>query len=109
MDDPLQAKAYAEADFSCGDEALINRLQEPTTGSVWIDSRSIAEASVTSYRRRVVYLAQTPAMVSGSVSDNLTFSFHFAAARRSLQPTTVVFGVHVVRRRCFSRAHQMVM
>ena len=45
MDDPLQAKAYAEADFSCGDEALINRLQEylislckiPSPGSMIVD------------------------------------------------------------------------
>ena len=45
MDDPLQARAYAEADFSCGDEALIQRLQEylislckiPSPGSMIVD------------------------------------------------------------------------
>ena len=75
----------------CGKSSLlrlITRLQEPTTGSIWIDGRPGAEAPVTSYRRRGVYLAQTPVMVAGSVGDNLTFPFRFDVADRTAEPTT---------------------
>lgn len=74
----------------CGKSSLlrwITRLQEPTTGSIWIDDRPGGEVPVTGYRRRVLYLAQTPVMVAGSVGDNLTFPFDFSAAGRTAKPT----------------------
>ena len=45
MNDPLQAKAYADADFSCGDDAFVSRLQQylvslnklPVAGSLIVD------------------------------------------------------------------------
>ena len=67
----------------CGKSSLlrlINRLEEPTSGTLSIDGRPGNDAPVTAYRRRVPYLQQTPVMVPGTVLDNLTLPFRFAAA-----------------------------
>ena len=67
----------------CGKSSLlrlINRLQEPTCGSLLIDGRPCHEVPVTAHRRRVPYLQQTPVMVPGTVLDNLVLPFSYAAA-----------------------------
>ena len=56
---------------------LLNRLGEPSSGSISIDGQSLAETEVTSYRRRVGYVQQTPILISGNVHDNLTLPFRY--------------------------------
>ncbi|MDX1615507.1 MAG: phosphate ABC transporter ATP-binding protein [Candidatus Promineifilaceae bacterium] len=52
---------------------LLNRLDEPTTGTVWLaghDYRSVPPAEL---RRRVGLVAQRPYLFPGTVADNLRF------------------------------------
>ena len=50
---------------------LLNRLDDPVRGDILFDGRPIAEYMVTTLRRRVAFVFQTPVMFSGTVSDNL--------------------------------------
>lgn len=56
---------------------LMNRLQEATSGEILIDGRLIATYEVTSLRRNIGYVQQTPIMIPGSVEDNFNFPFQF--------------------------------
>ena len=50
---------------------LLNRLDDPTSGEVWFDGRTITSYPVGALRRRVGFVFQRPAMFPGSVADNL--------------------------------------
>jgi putative ABC transport system ATP-binding protein len=52
---------------------LLNRLDEPTAGSVWLEGRDYRELPPTELRRRVGMLMQSPHLFSGTVADNLSF------------------------------------
>ncbi len=63
---------------------LLNRLGEPSFGSIAYAGTPLAETEVTQYRRRVGYVQQTPILISGTVFENLTLPFKFKASN---QPT----------------------
>jgi putative ABC transport system ATP-binding protein len=65
---------------------LMNRLQEPTGGEILLDDRPIRDYDVTSLRRRIGYVQQTPVMLEGSVADNLLLPFRFRSARQRTSP-----------------------
>ena len=65
---------------------LLNRLQEPTTGQILVDGKPISTYEITSLRRKIGYVQQTPIMVPGSVKDNLSFPAQFRAARGRKPP-----------------------
>jgi putative ABC transport system ATP-binding protein len=50
---------------------LLNRLDDPTAGSVAFDGRPITSYPVGALRRRVGFAFQSPAMFPGTVADNL--------------------------------------
>ena len=50
---------------------LLNRLDDPTSGTVWFNGRPITEYPVGSLRRRVGFVFQRPTMFPGTVADNL--------------------------------------
>ena len=50
-------------------------------GDVLWNGKQIADADVPAYRRDVVYLQQQPAMIEGTVEDNLQLPFRFAVNR----------------------------
>lgn len=56
---------------------LMNRLQEATSGEILIDGQPIATYEVTSLRRKIGYVQQTPIMIPGSIEDNFDFPFQF--------------------------------
>ena len=56
---------------------LMNRLQETTTGEILIDGKPIVTYEVTSLRRKIGYVQQTPIMIPGSIEDNFDFPFQF--------------------------------
>jgi putative ABC transport system ATP-binding protein len=60
---------------------LLNRLGEPTSGSIAADDEPLTDSDVTSYRRRVGYVQQTPILVPGSVHDNLTLPFGYKSSQ----------------------------
>lgn len=53
---------------------LINRLDEPTSGDIFFNGRSITAYAPTDLRRRVGYLFQTPYLFDGSIADNLRYA-----------------------------------
>ena len=67
---------------------LLNRLQTPTSGRIYLDEKPIDHFEVPVLRRQVAYLQQTPIMVPGSVTDNLLLSYQFRISRVQSQPTT---------------------
>lgn len=50
---------------------LLNRLDDPTRGTVFFKGEPITSYPVIELRRRVGFVAQTPAMFAGTVEDNL--------------------------------------
>ena len=56
---------------------LMNRLQDTTSGEILIDGKPIATYEVTSLRRKIGYVQQTPIMIPGSIEDNFDFPFQF--------------------------------
>ena len=59
---------------------LLSRLMDATTGSIEIDDHPVDSIDVTSLRRRIGYVQQTPVMKLGTVRDNLRFPFLLKAA-----------------------------
>jgi putative ABC transport system ATP-binding protein len=59
---------------------LLNRLNEPTSGTISSDSTLLTNTEVTAYRRRVGYVQQTPILISGTVHENLTLPFSYKSA-----------------------------
>ncbi len=52
---------------------LLNRLDEPTGGTVWLDGQDYRSLPPRELRRRVGMVMQTPALFDGTVADNLRF------------------------------------
>jgi putative ABC transport system ATP-binding protein len=52
---------------------LVNRLDEPTSGTCFIDGLDYRELPPRELRRRVGLVLQTPFLFSGTVADNLRF------------------------------------
>lgn len=51
---------------------LLNRLDEPTEGTVYLDGRDYRDIDPLTLRRRVGFVPQAPALLSGTVADNVT-------------------------------------
>ena len=62
---------------------LLNRLTEPTSGTIYSDGTTLSSTEVTGYRRRVGYVQQTPILISGTVLENLTLPFRYKSATTS--------------------------
>lgn len=52
---------------------LANRLEEPTGGRILLDGQDIASLDVRELRRRVGMVFQVPALLEGTVADNIAF------------------------------------
>jgi putative ABC transport system ATP-binding protein len=52
---------------------LLNRLDEPTAGTVFLDKKDYREIAPRELRRRVGMLLQQPFLFPGSVAENLAF------------------------------------
>lgn len=69
---------------------IISALDDASEGCLYFDDTAIANYPMPEYRARVMYLPQRPAMVEGSVRDNLQIAFRFEQHRkRKLDPDTV--------------------
>ncbi len=51
---------------------LLNRLNEPTAGTVYLDDQDYRQLSPQQLRQRIGYIAQTPALQPGTVLENVT-------------------------------------
>lgn len=52
---------------------LLNRLDEPTSGTVFLDGKDYREISPRDLRRRIGMVMQTPYLFPGTIADNLRF------------------------------------
>src|SRR6266403_1271896 len=52
---------------------LLNRLDEPTTGTVYLDNVDYRQIAPRELRRRVGMVTQRPFLFPGTVADNLRF------------------------------------
>ena len=50
---------------------LLNRLDDPTSGSIHLDGRPLGTYPVRALRQRIGFLFQTPVIFPGTVADNL--------------------------------------
>lgn len=50
---------------------MLNRLEEPTAGTLWFHGTPYAELSATTLRRRVAMVFQVPVIFPGTVRENL--------------------------------------
>ena len=57
-------------------------LDAPTSGQVLWNHRPIANADIPEYRSRICYLSQRPALIDGTVLDNLRFPFSLKSLRK---------------------------
>ena len=58
----------------------LNRLAEPRAGTIVLDGTDIRALDPPALRRRVALVAQTPAMLPGSVEDNLAYGLDTLSA-----------------------------
>jgi ABC-type multidrug transport system fused ATPase/permease subunit len=56
---------------------LINRLEEPSAGDIFFNSRRLASYSPPLLRRSILYIQQTPTAIDGTVRQNLLLGFTF--------------------------------
>jgi putative ABC transport system ATP-binding protein len=66
---------------------LINRLSEPTRGSILVDGKMLTELPVLEHRRSIAYLQQVPVMLDGTVRYNLLLPFGYAVAKGVSKPS----------------------
>lgn len=66
---------------------LVNRLIEPTAGSVWVDGRNVAEADVVELRRNIGYVIQSVGL------------FPHLTARQNVELVPSISGVPAAQRR----------
>lgn len=66
---------------------LLVRLEEPTSGNIVFQGQPITALAPAELRRQVGLLGQTPALVPGTVKENLLLPFSFAAHRARPLPT----------------------
>ncbi len=64
---------------------ILARLKAPSAGQVMLEGRPWTEFPPVSWRRRVFYLAQKPAVFDGTVRDNLVKPFELKAVRKDLE------------------------
>ena len=65
----------------------LNRLAEPESGTIGLDGEDIRRVAPQVLRRRVALVAQAPAMLPGTVADNLAYGARRAARRRPRRGT----------------------
>jgi ABC-type multidrug transport system ATPase subunit len=68
------------------------RPEEPDAGTVTVEGRNVRELDPCALRRRVGLVAQTPAMLPGSVRDNLAYAAG-AVPERALRAAAVRAGL----------------
>lgn len=70
-------------------------LDAPTSGQILWNNRPIANAEIPHYRSHISYLSQRPALIEGTVEDNLRFPFSLRtlhARRFDLAAVTTLLG-----------------
>jgi len=70
-------------------------LDAPTSGQILWNGQPVANADIPHYRSHISYLSQRPALLDGTVQDNLRFPFSLKTLRKrrfDLQAVTTLLG-----------------
>lgn len=70
-------------------------LDAPTSGQILWNSQPIADLEIPHYRSHIGYLSQRPALLEGTVEDNLRFPFSLKTLRQrsfDMQAVTALLG-----------------
>ncbi|WP_455827887.1 ABC transporter ATP-binding protein [Pseudomonas kilonensis] len=70
-------------------------LDAPTSGQILWNSQPIADLEIPHYRSHIGYLSQRPALLEGTVEDNLRFPFSLKTLRKrsfDMQAVTALLG-----------------
>ena len=70
-------------------------LDAPTSGQILWNGQPVANADIPHYRSHISYLSQRPALLEGTVQDNLRFPFSLKTLRKrrfDLQAVTTLLG-----------------
>lgn len=59
-------------------------LEAPDSGEVLWSHQVVTSALIPRYRSRVIYIAQRPALIDGSVEDNLRFPYSLAVFKKQV-------------------------
>lgn len=73
--------------------SLILRFYRPTAGEIWFDGRPASEYELSSLRRRIGYVPQSPVLFSGTVLDNLRYGNPDASEEQVIQAARIA-GIH---------------
>ena len=73
---------------------LLNRLADPVSGSVRYRGRDVTEYDVLALRREVALVPQLPALLEGSVADNVGFGARLAGRQADVGLALRLAGLH---------------
>ena len=74
---------------------MINRLNRPDRGEVFLEGRPVQEFAPTALRRKAALLDQTPVMFPGTVGHNLRLGFGLRAAQGIAPPEEAELKEHL--------------
>lgn len=74
---------------------LINRLEEPSSGTLFFNGRHLTSYSAPVLRRSILYIQQTPISVAATVRQNLLLAFSFKNNRDLTPPEDDVLRNHL--------------
>ena len=72
---------------------LLNRLADPTAGAVRYRGRDVSEYDVLALRREVGLVPQLPALLEGSVADNVGFGVQLAGREADVSSALCLAGL----------------
>jgi len=72
---------------------LLNRLEDPTAGTLRFHGRSYAQLSAITLRRRVAMVFQVPVIFPGSVRDNLCTALRLQRRSREIDPKDLTWAL----------------
>jgi ABC-type multidrug transport system fused ATPase/permease subunit len=73
--------------------SLILRFYRPTAGEIYFDRRAASSLELSSLRRRIGYVSQRPALVSGTIQENIAYG-NPGAEREQVQRAARAAGIH---------------
>ena len=72
---------------------LIVGLLTPQTGEIQLDGRSLDAAMMSSWRKHIAYVAQTPFLIDASLSENITFGLDEAVDPHRMEEAITSAGL----------------
>jgi UDP-glucose/iron transport system ATP-binding protein len=75
---------------------LLNRLDDPSSGSIEFSSTPLVSWAVPALRRKVAFVFQSPSLFPGSVADNLRTAAELGGSRAAAEAPDLAAALHAV-------------